>query len=91
MDQAVQLNSQHKGVLSTVTQTDLSLTLEFKETNKKLSHDYELKVVTKDGEEEIHTGASSFSADTGIFVYDISKIKGKIEKVVIAGTEIKLD
>lgn len=91
INKTINLDNQHKGVLKTITQTDLSLALEFEDINKKLADDYDIKIITKDGEEEIHTSATRFSKNQGTLVYDIYDVKEKIEKIRVGGVEIKLN
>lgn len=91
VNKTINLDNQHKGVLKTITQTDLSLTLEFEDLNKKLDDDYDIKVITKDGEGEAHTNATRVSKNQGTFVYNISDVKEKIEKIVVGDIEVKLN
>lgn len=89
INKEVQLSGNNQGVLKNITQTKLSLTLEFEALEKKVDEVETLTIIFKDGaKQEVYASASKHSKDQVTFIYDLSNLKKEIDKVMLGDFEI---
>lgn len=91
VNKKVKLEDSDEAILKTVTQTDLTLCLKFLDPNKNLVWIQDMKIVTKDGTDDFYSDMSKRLGNIATYVYDISEIKGDIEKIMIGDIEVRLN
>lgn len=91
VNKKMRVDSSNQAILKTVTQTDLTLCLKFVGINKKLGWTHVIKIVTKDGTGNFDVKMSRIVGRAATYIYDISQIKGEIEKIIVDDVEVKLN
>lgn len=89
MNQKVQLPEENQGLLKSITQTKLSLTLVIEDLVKSPGDHVELTVIFKDGtKQNIYTSATELSKNKAILVYDIVGFRKEMAKVMLGDVEL---